>query len=216
VDFTYGYVEARVKTSNGKGFLTALRLLPTDNAYGSWPRSGSVDIIVADGQYTENGFSIVHFGDPSETRNGKFGDGRTDLSADYHTYAVEWLPGEMIFYIDGEEYYMYFGNRNLNEYYSSIDSTQMNGRVITVMRSGLETMFAGNNDTVELETGQVIEKTEDPDNPLFRKNCLVYDPFEDYLTYDESEGLHEENPAAYDDNMVNEAEAFIKKILSTY
>lgn len=114
--------------------------------------------------------------------------------------------------IDGEEYYMYFGNRNLNEYYSSIDSTQMNGRVITVMRSDLETMFAGNNDTVELETGQVIEKTEDPDNPLFRKNCLVYDPFEDYLTYDESEGLHEENPAAYDDNMVNEAEAFIKRM----
>ena len=114
VDFTYGYVEARVKTSNGKGFLTALRLLPTDNAYGSWPRSGSVDIIIADGQYTENGVGIVHFGDPSETRNGKYGDGKTDLSADYHTYAVEWLPGEMIFYIDGEEYYR-------NSYWYSTD-----------------------------------------------------------------------------------------------
>lgn len=105
VDFTYGYVEARVKTSSGKGFLSALRLLPTDKAYGDWPKSGSVDILVADGQYVENGFGIVHFGMPSESRNGVFGDGKKDLSSDYHTYAVEWLPGKLRFFFDGEEYY---------------------------------------------------------------------------------------------------------------
>lgn len=127
IDFTYGYVEARVKTSNGKGFLTALRLLPTDRAYGEWPRSGSIDIIVADGQYTENGFGIIHFGNPSETRNGKYGDGRTDLSADFHTYAVEWLPGKMVFYLDGEEYftesYWYSTNEDglMNKYPAPFD-----------------------------------------------------------------------------------------------
>lgn len=120
VDFTYGYVEARVKVSNGKGFMTALRLLPTDNAYGKWPRSGSVDMLVADGQYTENGYGIVHFGNPSETRNGTYGDGRTDLSADFHVYGVEWVPGKFTFFLDGEEYY------SESYWYSTNDEGLMN------------------------------------------------------------------------------------------
>ncbi|MBR5387633.1 MAG: diguanylate cyclase [Clostridiales bacterium] len=119
VDFTYGYVEARVKTSYGKGFLTAFRLLSSGDPYGEWPRSGSVDIFVADGQYTENGVGIIHFGHPSETRSGSYGDGITDLSTDFHTYGVEWLPGKFNFYFDGKLYhtesYWYTADENGNK-----------------------------------------------------------------------------------------------------
>ena len=105
MDFTYGYAEARIKVSFGKGFLSAFRLLSSGDPYGGWPRSGSVDVCIADGQYTENGVGIIHFGDPSETRSGSYGDGKTDLSADFHTYGVEWLPGKFNFFFDGELYH---------------------------------------------------------------------------------------------------------------
>ena len=45
--------------------------------------------------------------------------------------------------ISGEEYYMYFGNRNFDEYLNSMDTTQFNGRVVTIMKSDLENAYAG-------------------------------------------------------------------------
>ncbi len=45
--------------------------------------------------------------------------------------------------INGEEYYMYFGNRNFDEYLNSMDTTQFNGRVVTIMKSDLENEYAG-------------------------------------------------------------------------
>lgn len=104
-DFIYGYFEVRAKVSRGKGFLSAVRLLSPTDPYGSWPKSGSIDILVADGQYPQKGNGIVHFGEPSEVRSGTFGDGTTDLSEDFHTYAVEWIPGKITFFMDGEEYF---------------------------------------------------------------------------------------------------------------
>lgn len=104
-DFKYGYFEMRVKTSRGKGFLTSIRLLPTENKYGEWPRSGSIDFIAADGQYCEKGISIVHYGMPSEEKSGVFGNGKTDLSDEFHTYGMEWLPGKFTFFLDGKEFF---------------------------------------------------------------------------------------------------------------
>ncbi len=103
LDFTYGYIELRARIAGGKGLLSAIRLLATGNTYGEWPRSGSIDIMSSDGQYPERGSSIMHFGEPSEERSGTLGDGNTDLSDDYHVYALEWLPGKMTFYLDGKE-----------------------------------------------------------------------------------------------------------------
>lgn len=116
--------------------------------------------------------------------------------------------------IDGEEFYMYLGNRNLNEYYSSIDSSQMNGRVVTFMRSDLESAYCGDNESVKLGNGEIIEKDSDPDNPLFRKNCLLdgsYDNQDDL-------GIDAEDEIFLGDiddelqNMTTEAEKFLEKL----
>ena len=102
-DFTFGYVEVRARISSGKGFLSDIRLLPTENYYGDWPKSGSIDIISADGQYPERGSAIMHFGEPSEERSSTIGDGDTDLSRVFHVYACEWCPDKITFFMDGEE-----------------------------------------------------------------------------------------------------------------
>ena len=102
VDFTYGYVEIKAKTASGKGFLSNIRLLSSGNPYGNWPKSGSIDMMSADGQYPERGSAIMHFGEPSEERSGSIGNGYTDFSRDYHIYACEWVPGKFTFYVDGQ------------------------------------------------------------------------------------------------------------------
>ena len=127
--------------------------------------------------------------------------------------------------IDGEEFYMYLGNRNLNEYYSAPDTTQMNGRVITFMRSDLESAFSRDNESVELESGETIDKQSDPDNPLFRKNCLLTSAYEgqeaqyfsQYETLDEPEAREElaaflgETSEEYSE-MISKSEDFLKKL----
>ncbi len=116
--------------------------------------------------------------------------------------------------IDGEEFYMYFGNRNLNEYYSSIDSSQMNGRVVTVMRSDLESAYCGDNESVELNKGEIIKQSENPDNPFFRKNCLLASSYES----DGDIGIDADSEVFVDDaeneypDMVSEAEKFLEKL----
>lgn len=45
--------------------------------------------------------------------------------------------------IDGEEYYMYFGNANYDEYISAPETSQYNGRIITIMRKNLKDAYAG-------------------------------------------------------------------------
>lgn len=45
VDFKYGRIEARAKLPWGQGAWPAIWMLPTAQAYGTWPLSGEIDIM---------------------------------------------------------------------------------------------------------------------------------------------------------------------------
>lgn len=104
-DFLYGYFEIKAKAARGKGLLTGLRLLPSTNEYGEWPRSGEIDIFNVDGQYPYKGLFNSHFGVPNTQRNCEFGYSNSDFASEYHVYGFEWLPGKMSFYLDGKLLY---------------------------------------------------------------------------------------------------------------
>ena len=44
-EFKYGYFESRAKLPIGKGIWPAFWMLPADDKYGGWPRSGEIDIM---------------------------------------------------------------------------------------------------------------------------------------------------------------------------
>ena len=44
-DFTYGRFEVRAKLPSGQGSWPAFWMLPTDEEYGTWPRSGEIDVL---------------------------------------------------------------------------------------------------------------------------------------------------------------------------
>jgi beta-glucanase (GH16 family) len=103
----YGRFEARIKMPKGKGTWPAFWLMPEDNVYGGWARSGELDIVEVIGQTPNIAYGTIHYGDswPHNTHTGdKFTLPSGDLSDDWHVYAVEWEEGQIRWYIDGQLY----------------------------------------------------------------------------------------------------------------
>jgi beta-glucanase (GH16 family) len=111
----YGRIEVRAKVPAGQGTWPAVWMMPDQPAYGSWPRSGEIDILEAvnigakcktcAGERGENRtISALHFGDFAP--QNLYVDGRAALpdlalpSDDFHVYAVEWGEGLIRFMVD--------------------------------------------------------------------------------------------------------------------
>ena len=105
-DFTYGIFEARVKVPKGKGYLPAFWLMSTDeNVYGQWPRCGEVDIMEIHGSETTTNYGTIHYGEPHAQSQGMFKLDDASYAEEYHTFAVEWLPGKINWFVDGKLYH---------------------------------------------------------------------------------------------------------------
>ena len=106
-DFKYGYFECRAKVPTGKGYLPAFWMMPTDeNLYGQWPKCGEIDIMEVMGQETNKAYGTIHYGEPHAQSQGTYSVSKSDNFADnYHTYAVDWEPGKITWYIDGIKYH---------------------------------------------------------------------------------------------------------------
>ncbi|WP_164515050.1 carbohydrate binding domain-containing protein [Paenibacillus lentus] len=105
-DWTYGRFEIRAQMPQGKGIWPAIWMMPTDpNLYSGWPASGEIDIMELLGHEPNKIYGTLHYGLPHEHTQDSYTlpDGAT-FADDFHTYAVEWEPGEIRFYIDGVLY----------------------------------------------------------------------------------------------------------------
>ncbi len=104
-NFTYGYAEARARTPFGRGFWSAFWLLNTNYDGGDEPE---IDIMEHIGHNQDTAYHTYHYYDHS-------GDTTTlhstesmpvtgiDYTSDFHTFAVDWSPGTLVFYVDGVE-----------------------------------------------------------------------------------------------------------------
>ncbi len=105
---TYGRFEAKMSLPTGNGIWPAFWMLPVDSSiYGGWPLSGEIDIMEARGRLPETVCGTLHYGQtwPNNVYSG--GDYYFDEGEDfstYHVYALEWEPGEIRWYVDGELY----------------------------------------------------------------------------------------------------------------
>lgn len=104
---TYGRFEARIRVPYGQGIWPALWMLGNDIETAGWPSCGEIDIMENIGKEP----AIVH-----GTLHGPGYSGANGLTAtyelakprkfsdDYHTFAVEWEPDQIRFYVDGHHY----------------------------------------------------------------------------------------------------------------
>lgn len=105
--FTYGLFEARVKVPSGQGYLPAFWLMAQDeNVYGQWPRCGEIDCMEVMGQDPTTAYGTIHYGNPHQESQGTCQTASNhSFSDEFHTFACEWEPGSIKWYVDGHLYH---------------------------------------------------------------------------------------------------------------
>lgn len=102
-DWTYGRFEARMKLPYGQGIWPAFWMLSTDEVYGSWPQSGEIDIMEMVGRESNRAYGTMHYGDPypnNQSQGNNFTLNSGIFNDAFHTFAIEWEPGVIRWYVD--------------------------------------------------------------------------------------------------------------------
>ncbi len=108
-DWTYGKIEVRSKNPSGRGTWPAIWMLPTENVYGGWPRSGEIDIMEHVGYVPDSIYGTVHtlaYNHGIKTQKG----GQlaiADSESEFHIYMIEWTEEKIDFYIDEKKYFTF-------------------------------------------------------------------------------------------------------------
>lgn len=112
-EFTYGRVEARAKMPEGGGTWPAIWMLGANFNEVGWPETGEIDIMEWVGNNPGETSSALHF--PGNS-GGNAVVGREDIanaSSEFHTYTVEWTSENIIFLLDGEEFFTFTNEASL-------------------------------------------------------------------------------------------------------
>jgi beta-glucanase (GH16 family) len=103
-EFTGGYLQISMKAPSGDGAWPGLWLLPGKGAGNS---GDNFEIDMQEGGYTGKGPANQAFSANLHTPNGTFNkviDSGVDLTAGFHTYGIDWVPGKSItWYLDGKQ-----------------------------------------------------------------------------------------------------------------
>jgi beta-glucanase (GH16 family) len=115
-DWLYGKIQVRAKLPGGRGTWPAVWMLPTDWAYGGWPDSGEIDIMEHVGYDPNVVHSTIHTGAYNHMLGTQIGFSyeSTTLMSEFHVYEIEWEPGIIRTYIDGNRYATFTFNPNNN------------------------------------------------------------------------------------------------------
>ena len=106
-DWKYGRIEVRAKMPVGQGIWPAIWMLPTDDVYGGWAASGESDIMEYRGQNPKEVLGTLHYGGqwPKNTSSGGSHTLKKGTFADeFHTFAIDWQEGKIVWSIDGKPY----------------------------------------------------------------------------------------------------------------
>ena len=101
-DWLYGRVVVRAKMPSGRGTWAAIWMLPTENKYGTWPRSGEIDIMEYVGYNKDYIHGTIHTEKYNHNKNTQIGKSLQYLNVetDYVDYIMEWEPGKIVLYAD--------------------------------------------------------------------------------------------------------------------
>lgn len=104
--WTYGRFEARIKIPYGQGMWPAFWLLGDDVSSKGWPACGEIDIMENIGREPTTVRGTIHgpgyCGDDGVWSDYFLSAGR--FADDFHVFAIEWEPGQMRWYVDGNLY----------------------------------------------------------------------------------------------------------------
>lgn len=90
----YGRWEFRARTTAGKGYSSAILLWPDSEKF---PDDGELDMMEVPAEKRTAATAFVHYGDDNKI----VGTSRAGNFTQWHTFAMEWLPDRVTWYVDG-------------------------------------------------------------------------------------------------------------------
>jgi beta-glucanase (GH16 family) len=97
----FGWFEIRCRMPKGKGMWPAFWLLPSNK---TWPPE--IDVLEVLGHETDKVYLTNHYSNAAGKHEGKGGFYKgPDFAAGFHTFAVDWEPSSILWYVDGIERY---------------------------------------------------------------------------------------------------------------
>jgi len=110
-DWKYGKIEISAKVPTGKGTWPALWMMPTNSEYGSWPKSGEIDIMEYIGVEPQNLFYTTHFEGTNGTGHQSSGSGAVNKIANpfnqFIKFTLIWTPEKIEWYANDVKYHTY-------------------------------------------------------------------------------------------------------------
>ncbi|MBW6466933.1 MAG: CIA30 family protein [Brevefilum sp.] len=105
-EIAYGRLEARIKVPEGAGLWPAFWMLGTDIGEVGWPQSGEIDIMEYVGREPNEVFGTLHGPGYSGGQSyGQYYDLGKPVADDFHTFAIEWQPDTITWFIDGMPFF---------------------------------------------------------------------------------------------------------------
>jgi beta-glucanase (GH16 family) len=115
----YGRFEIKAKLPSGKGTWPAIWMMPQQSVYGSWPKSGEIDIMEHVGYDMNRIVGSAH----TEAYYHKIGTQKSgnmvasNVSGEFHVYAVEWTEAGIKWYVDNTNYFTFINeNKTYKEW----------------------------------------------------------------------------------------------------
>lgn len=102
--FKFGRIDIRAKLPKGKGIWPAFWLLPKDNVFGGWPRSGEIDLMEVVGHEPNKTHGTLHYGSgPGSIQYNRSYTlpGNATFNDEFHVFSIEWKQDQIKWFVDG-------------------------------------------------------------------------------------------------------------------
>jgi beta-glucanase (GH16 family) len=116
-DWKYGRIEVRAKLPSCLGSWPAIWMMSTKSTFGSWPRSGEIDIMEHVGYDPDKVHFNVHTEKYNHTKNTGRGIGINHPNTDkeFNIYAIEWFEDRIDWYLNEKKVFTVENNEKTHE-----------------------------------------------------------------------------------------------------
>lgn len=107
-DFKFGRIDIRARLPKGQGIWPAIWMLPTDEVYGGWPKSGEIDIMELVGHAPNRLHGTAHYGldwPKNVFKSDTLVLASGDFSDTFHVFSIVWEKDVIRWYMDGIRYH---------------------------------------------------------------------------------------------------------------
>ncbi|TXK28404.1 glycoside hydrolase family 16 protein [Pontibacter qinzhouensis] len=152
-DWQFGKVEVRAKLPSGQGIWPAIWMMPTDDVYGGWPKSGELDIMELRGKTPNQVLGTIHYGTTwpgNKNISGEYDLPTGTFSDDFHIFSITWSKDLIRWYVDGQQFYEVTPETIAPEHYP------YNSRFYLILNLAVGGDFGGNPDTTTTFPQQML------------------------------------------------------------